>query len=118
MRRGLRSSREKSMPPAWALPIRLARSTLLMWLLVRVVIAVILGFVTFAPREVVIVCLVTLALVWVDIRTFHERLLYENLGYSPLAISSTVLAITLGLELLTGHFAGAVLRPIVRPLIP
>jgi hypothetical protein len=65
-----------------------------------------------------IVCLVTLALVWVDIRRFHERLLYENLGYSPLVISVTVLTITLILELLTGHFAGAFLRPIVRPLIP
>lgn len=106
------------MPLAWPLPVRLARSTLLIWLLVRVVIAVVAGLATFGPGEVVIVCLVTLALVWVDIRRFHERLLYENLGYPPLVISVTVLAITLILELLTGHFAGAFLRPIVRPLIP
>lgn len=84
-----------------------------MWLLVRVVIAVLLGIATFAPREVVIVCLVTLALVWVDIRTFHERLLYENLGFAPFLISAAVLSVTLALELLTGRFAGDLLRQIV-----
>jgi len=98
------------------MPIRLVRNTILMWLLARVVIAVVLGIASFAPREVVIVCLVTLALVWVDIRTFHERLLYENLGFSPVLISCTVVFVTLTLELLTGHFAGAFIREIVsRP---
>lgn len=101
------------MPPGGSLTIRLVRNTVLIWLLVRVVIAIVLGLASFAPREVVIVCLVALVLVWVDIRTFHERLLYENLGFSPFLISSAVLSIALSLELLTGRFAGTFIREIV-----
>ena len=77
--------------------LRLVLTSAVMWLIVRVAGGA-LGIVKMSPHEVAVIAGLVLALVWIDIRAFRERILLGNLALSPLRISAIILVTTLVLE--------------------